>query len=105
MADFENVSIQYNKDSLLVKLHRTGVVDSEKLINACHFATLYGFPSCSFLRIKIAFTILCILIVFCLSACGRNISGVNTQNVDSEMYSQNDINSAIGTIKKEFKSN
>ena len=54
---------------------------------------------------KIVFTMLCILIAFSLSACGGNISEVNTQNVDSEMYSQNDINSAIDTIKKEFKSN
>lgn len=54
---------------------------------------------------KLVFTMLCILIIFSLSACGGNISEVKTQNVDSEMYSQNDINSAIDTIKKEFKSN
>ena len=54
---------------------------------------------------KIVFAVLCILIAFSLSACRGNISEVNTQNVDSEMYSQNDINSAIDTIKKEFKSN
>lgn len=54
---------------------------------------------------KIVSTMLCILIVLGLSACGGNISGANTPTVDSEMYSQNDINSAIDTIKKEFKSN
>lgn len=52
---------------------------------------------------KIAYTMLCILLVFCLSACGGNVSGVKTHNVDSEIYSQGDINSAIETIKKEFK--
>ena len=45
-----------------------------------------------------------ILLVFSLSACGGNVRGVKTHYVDSEMYSQDDINSAIDTIKKEFKS-
>ena len=45
-----------------------------------------------------------ILLVFSLSACGGNVRGVKTHHVDSEMYSQDDINSAIDTIKKEFKS-
>ena len=44
-----------------------------------------------------------ILLVFSLSACGGNVRGVKTHHVDSEMYSQDDINSAIDTIKKEFK--
>lgn len=54
---------------------------------------------------KIVCTMLCILLVFSLSACGGNVSKVNTHNVDSEMYSEEDINAAIDTIKKEFKSN
>ena len=45
-----------------------------------------------------------ILLVFSLSACGGNVRGVKTHHVDFEMYSQDDINSAIDTIKKEFKS-
>ena len=54
---------------------------------------------------KIVCTMLCILLVFSLSACGGNVSKVNTHNVDSEIYSEEDINAAIDTIKKEFKSN
>lgn len=54
---------------------------------------------------KIVCTMLCILLVFSLSACGGNVSKVNTHNVDSEIYSGEDINAAIDTIKKEFKSN
>lgn len=54
---------------------------------------------------KMAYIMLCILIVFSLSACGENVSEIKTQNIDSEMYSQEDINSAIDIIKKEFESN
>lgn len=54
---------------------------------------------------KIAHITLCTLLVLCLSACGGNIRGVKTHNVDSEMYSPDEINSAIDTIKKEFKRN
>ena len=53
---------------------------------------------------KIVCIMLGILLVFSLSACGGNVRGVKTHHVDSEMYSQDDINSAIDTIKKEFKS-
>ena len=53
---------------------------------------------------KIVCIMLGILLVFSLSACGGNVRGVKTHYVDSEMYSQDDINSAIDTIKKEFKS-
>lgn len=52
---------------------------------------------------KIVYTVLCILLGFSLSACGGNVSEVKTHNVDSEIYSEDDINSAIDTIKKEFK--
>ena len=54
---------------------------------------------------KIVFIMLCILLVFSLSACGGDVSEVNTHNVNSEIYSQEDINDAIDTIKKEFKRN
>ena len=54
---------------------------------------------------KIVCIILCILLVFSLSACGGDISRVNTHNVNSEIYSQEDINAAIDTIKKEFMMN
>ena len=53
---------------------------------------------------KIVCTMLCVLLVFSLSACGGNVSEVNTHNVESEMYSEEDIRAAIDTIKKEFKS-
>lgn len=54
---------------------------------------------------KIYSAILCILLVLCLSACGGEISEATTHSVDSDMYSQEDIASAIDVIKKEFKSN
>lgn len=54
---------------------------------------------------KIVCTMLCVLLVFSLSACGGDISRVNTHNVNSEIYSQEDINAAIDTIKKEFMMN
>ena len=54
---------------------------------------------------KIVCIILCILLVFSLSACGGDVSEVNTHNVNSEIYSQEDINAAIDTIKKEFMMN
>ena len=54
---------------------------------------------------KIVCIMLCILLVFSLSACGGDVSEVNTHNVISEIYSQEDINDAIDTIKKEFKRN
>ena len=54
---------------------------------------------------KIVCIILCSLLVFSLSACGGDFSRVNTHNVNSEIYSQEDINAAIDTIKKEFMMN
>lgn len=53
---------------------------------------------------KIVYIMLCFLLACSLSACGGNVSKVNTHNVDSEIYSEEDINAAIDTIKKEFKS-
>ena len=53
---------------------------------------------------KIVCTLLCIMLVCGLCACGGEVSKAKTENVDSEMYSEEDIYSAIETIKKEFKS-
>ncbi|MBP3339880.1 MAG: hypothetical protein J6L69_10815 [Lachnospiraceae bacterium] len=38
-----------------------------------------------------------------LCACGGKVSGAKTHEVDSEIYSQEDIESAIDVIKDEFK--
>lgn len=46
---------------------------------------------------------LCILLVFSLSACGGNVNEVNTHNVESEIYSEEDIAAAIDTIKKSLR--
>ena len=51
---------------------------------------------------KIVYIVMCILLLFALSACGGNVSEVKTHNVESEIYSADDINEAIDTIKKEF---
>ena len=40
---------------------------------------------------KIVCAMLCILLVFSLSACGGNVNEVNTHNVESEIYSEEDI--------------
>lgn len=53
---------------------------------------------------KIKCIILGILSALSLSACGGNISDVSTQRIESELYSQDDINAAVDIIKKEFKS-
>lgn len=53
---------------------------------------------------KIVCTMLCIMLLFVLSACGGDVSEVKTHNVESESYSEEDIKAAIDTIKKEFKS-
>lgn len=52
---------------------------------------------------KFACTILCVLLVFGLCACGA--SKVNTHDVASEIYTKKDIESAIDTIKAEFTKN
>ena len=53
---------------------------------------------------KIISAILCIMVVFSLSACGGKVSNVKTQEVESSIYSQEDINQAIEVIKNDFKS-
>lgn len=42
---------------------------------------------------------------FCLFACGGNVNNVQTREVESELYSQAEINEAIEEIKKDFKTN
>ena len=49
---------------------------------------------------KIVCAMLCILLVFSLSACCGNVNEVNTHNVESEIYSEEDIATAIDTIKR-----
>lgn len=51
---------------------------------------------------KIVDFLLCIVIIFSLSACGGNVKNVNVVEVESEVYSSEDINSAIEVITKEF---
>ena len=53
---------------------------------------------------KIVCIILCSLLAFSLCACGGNVSEAKTHNVESEIYSEEDIKAAIDTIKEEFKS-
>lgn len=53
---------------------------------------------------KTIYTLLCILLLVNLCACGGHVSNIRTHQVDSEMYSEQDIQSAIDTIEKEFKS-
>ena len=53
---------------------------------------------------KIVCIISCILLTLGLSACGGDVSGAETKSVDSEVYSQEDIDAAVDTIKHEFKS-
>ena len=57
---------------------------------------------------KSLYIVLSVLFIFSLSACvgktrGGNVNEVKTHVVDSQIYSQEDITSAIDTIKKEFE--
>ena len=54
---------------------------------------------------KILCLVMCVFFVIGLSACGGDISKVKTHDVDSEIYSADDINSAVDTIEKEFDAN
>ncbi len=47
--------------------------------------------------------VLFILLICGLCSCGGNVAGAKTRDISSEIYSQEDISSAIGIIKKEFK--
>ena len=53
---------------------------------------------------KLISVLLCIILLFSLSACiGGKTEGVTIPFVESETYSQEDIASAVNTIIKEFK--
>lgn len=54
---------------------------------------------------KITIFLVCMIIIISLSACGGNIKNVNVVDVESEIYTSDDINSAIETIVKEFDKN
>ncbi len=54
---------------------------------------------------KLISIVICIVVVLSLTACGGSIKEAKTHDVESEMYTKEDITSAIETIKKEFKSN
>lgn len=48
-------------------------------------------------------TIIVALLVLGLCACGGNIDGAKGRDVTSKIYTQEEISSAIDTIKQEFK--
>ena len=50
-------------------------------------------------------TIITVLLVLGLCACGGKVDGAKTRDVASEIYTKEDITSAIDTIKREFKNN
>lgn len=53
---------------------------------------------------KIIYSLFCILFGFGLSACSKgNISHVATHPVESELYTEQEINDAIAVIKHEFQ--
>ena len=54
---------------------------------------------------KFVVTILCIILMFGLCSCSGEVNDPKTIDVTSEIYSQEDIASAIDTIKTEFKKN
>lgn len=49
--------------------------------------------------------LICVVMLFCLSACGGNVKNVNVIDVKSEIYTFDDIKSSIETIKEEFDRN
>lgn len=46
--------------------------------------------------------ILAVAVMFSLSACGGDVSNVQTRNVASKMYTSDEIEDAINVIKREF---
>lgn len=51
---------------------------------------------------KITVFLVCMGMIISLSACGGNVKNLNVVDVESEIYTSDDINSAIETIVKEF---
>lgn len=54
---------------------------------------------------KYLYTVLLFIIVIGLCSCGGTVKNVNTHEVNSAVYTQEDISSAIDEIKSEFKRN
>ena len=52
---------------------------------------------------KFIAVLLCVVLLFSLSACGGKTDDVTVPFVESKIYSQEDISLAISTITKEFK--
>ena len=50
-------------------------------------------------------TFLLIILILSLSACGGNVKNVNIVDVDSDIYSETEINDAIDMVLKFFKDN
>lgn len=46
--------------------------------------------------------LMCVILMFSFCSCGSNIKDAKTRDVSSELYSKEDIDSAIRTIKTEF---
>lgn len=51
---------------------------------------------------KIAYAAVCLIMMIVLCSCGGNIKNAETREVGSEIYTVDDINSAIDIIKREF---
>ena len=54
---------------------------------------------------KIISIVICFTVILSFTACGGNVKELKIRDVESEMYTQEDISEAIETIKKEFESN
>lgn len=52
---------------------------------------------------RIILSFLCLTIIFCLCACGGNVKAVTIVPVESVLYSEDEINSAIQVVINEFK--
>ncbi len=49
--------------------------------------------------------LLSVLLLLALAGCGGSVKDAQTKEVPSELYTQKDIDAAIGVIKKEFSRN
>lgn len=54
---------------------------------------------------KIICFLVCMVMAFSLCACGGNVKNVNVVDIESEIYTSDDINFAIENITKEFDKN
>ena len=52
---------------------------------------------------KVAFAVICFLLAVCLCACGGHVKDVKTHEVESTLFSQDEIRSAIDVIENEFR--